>query len=70
MPAAQVMSLAAGAAHIACMATLPTLIREAPASSEPDPGEPYEFDNRAFTPEAMDEHAEWMLASAVGTLAA
>jgi hypothetical protein len=64
------MSLAAGAAHIACMATHLTSIREAPASSEPDPGEPYEFDNRAFTPEAMDEHTEWLLASAVGTLAA
>lgn len=64
------MSLAAGAAHIASMATPINRYREASASSEPDPNEPYEFDNRAFTPEAMDEYTEWMLASAVGTLAA
>lgn len=51
------------------MATPITLLTPA-ATSEPDPDEPYEFDNRAFTPEAMDEHAEWMLAPAVGALAA
>lgn len=52
------------------MASLTRVDPSAPPSSEPDPDEPYEFDNRAFTPEAMDEYTEYLLASAVEAAAA
>lgn len=52
------------------MALLTLVEPSAPASSEPDPDEPYEFDNRAFTPEAMDEYTEYLLTSAVEATAA
>lgn len=73
MPGGGVRSSAAGAAHIPGMAasliepeTLPVPAPDYP----PYEDGPYEVDSRIFTPEAMDEHDDYMAGLAVTELAA